>query len=41
MSGVMHCTIKIQSANGSLGDTRRAGKAGAVGEADCDGGEAA
>ena len=26
---------------GSLGDTRRAGKAGAVGEADCDGGVAA
>ena len=38
---MMLCIIKIQSANGSLGDTRRAGKAGAVGEADCDGGEAA
>ena len=31
---MMLCIIKIQSANGSLGDTRRAGKAGAVGVAD-------
>ena len=41
MPCVKLCIIKIQSANGSLGDTRRADKAGAVGEADCDGGEAA
>ena len=40
-SRIVAQAFKSQSALGSLGDTRRASKAGAVSEADCDGGVAA